>query len=273
MIAVVSLHVYPVKSLRGITLPALDVREDGPVGDRQFVVTDPTGKFLSQRQIPRMATVDVAFDGEELVLRAGERECRGPVPVEGDAAAVSVWRDEIQALSMGPAFDSFLTSVLGKPARLFHADSRHPRIRQSPRKVPYALHFADQAQVHVINLASVEALNATLAEKLPVDRFRANLVLEGAAAWAEESWKRIRVGSVEFEVMKHTARCKMITTDQASGKVGPADPLHVLKSQIKGEQSSADFGMHLRVLTPGKIRVGDEVEVLATKVVTPARGQ
>lgn len=266
MIAIKSLHTYPVKSMRAFSFADVVVGGDGLPGDREFVVTDLQGKFLTQRQIPLMATVEAVLENGKLRLSTAKSGGISlEMPTDGPEEAVTVWRDEVQGLSMGPAADEFVTSILGRPARLFRYQPLKPRVRQSPRGVDYELHFPDQAQIMMTNLQSLSALNAVLPVALPMDRFRANFVIEGADAWAEEGWKEIHIGDAQFEVMKPCSRCKIVTIDQATGTVGSPEVLTVLKSEIKGEQKAADFGMHLRILRGGRVAVGDEVQVISSR--------
>lgn len=266
MISLKALHTYPVKSMRGLSFPEILIGEDGLPGDREFVVTDLDGKFLTQRQIPLMATVDAVV--EKGHLRLSTMSSGGvslAIPSEGREEAVMVWRDEVQALTMGREADEFVTSILGRPARLFRYLPAKPRVRQSPRGKEFQLHFPDQAQILLTNIQSLNALNEALPETLPMNRFRANFVIDGAEAWSEEDWKEIHIGDAQFEVMKNCSRCKIVTTDQVTGAVGSAEVLTVLKSVIKGEQKAADFGMHLRILRAGSVKVGDEVKVISSR--------
>jgi hypothetical protein len=258
-VRVQSLHIYPVKSLKGLDVTELNVRDDGPEGDRSFVITDPDGKFLTQRQIPAMARILTVREGDDLLLFSGDKKIRVKTALaSAEKMSVHVWRDEVQAQSLGPAADEFVTEILGRPAKIFEAQKNSPRVRQTPRGEDYELHFADQAQLLLTTTASLVELNRNLKTPITMDRFRPNVVIEGAEApWIEESWKKLRIGTVEFEFMKRCTRCKIITIDQTKGEVMSAEPLEILKSTLKPEQNNPDFGVHLRVLVPGVIRSGD----------------
>lgn len=263
-----SLHLYPVKSLKGLDVTELSIRDDGPEGDREFVITDLDGKFLTQRQIPAMALIEAHKEGGDLLLKSPQQKIRLTPPSAGVASTgiVKVWRDEVEALSMGPEADAFVSNALGKSARLFQSRKETPRVRQTPRGTEYELAFADQAQLLVTTETSLRELNRHLSQPLPMNRFRPNIVIEGSEdAWAEESWKGLRIGEVELEFMKRCTRCKIVTIDQQTGIVGDPQVLEVLKSELKPEQVQPDFGVHWRIVVPGQIRVGDTVTVISKK--------
>ena len=51
-------------------------------------------------------------------------------------------------------------------------------------------------------------LNKRLDTPLPMDRFRANIVVAGGEPWAEDEWAGLRIGGLEFGSVKPCGRCK-----------------------------------------------------------------
>ncbi|MBX3033371.1 MAG: MOSC domain-containing protein [Bdellovibrionaceae bacterium] len=256
---VLSLHRYPVKSLRGIDLPEAPVDERGLVGDREFVITDLEGRFLTQRQLPVMALVRASFHHEHLHLRFEGQEISAHVPDQGDEKTIQVWKDQVRARRVSPQADHFLTQALGTPVQLFRVSQPRPG-RDKKTGEAFEIRFPDQAPVLLTTTKSLEALNAAIEHPLPMSRFRPNIVIDGLEAWVEESWGKITIGDVEFAVLKPCSRCKIITIDQLTGQVGSPEALQALKNDVKGHRPTADFGVHLRVLRPGVLRVGDAVQ-------------
>jgi uncharacterized protein YcbX len=123
--------------------------------------------------------------------------------------------------------------------------------------------FADAFPLLLISRAALDGLNARLAKPVSMLRFRPNLVVEGVAAHAEDGWKRIRIGEVEFDVAKACTRCVFTTVDPMRGERDPdGEPLRTLI----GYRRTADgvtFGQNLIPRSAGSVRVGDAVEVLA----------
>lgn len=263
MITVRSLHVYPVKSCRGIDVEAAEVVATGFRHDREWMVVDAGGAFLSQRSHPGLATVATRLgDGHLTLTAAGAPDLHvGIEPGEGDPQQVTVWRDTCRAVSEGPEAAAWLTSVLGTRCELVRLPttsvrSVDPRFAGADDRVA----FADGFPFLVIGQSSVDELNRRLARPVPADRFRANIVVDGAAAHDEDSWSSITIGGIVFEVAKPCARCAIVTTDQATGARSP-EPLRTLAS-YRNEGGRILFGQNLLHRGTGTIRVGDEIRIV-----------
>ena len=110
--------------------------------------------------------------------------------------------------------------------------------------------------------SSLADLNRRLPAPLPMNRFRPNLVVRGAPAWAEDGWKRIRIGAVELALVKPCPRCAIPSVDQETGRRTGVEPLRTLAEFRRGEEGAL-FGMNLVHLDRGELEVGMPVEVLA----------
>jgi uncharacterized protein YcbX len=269
------IHVHPVKSLGGCAVAEAEVDALGLVGDRRFLVVDPEGRFLTQRTLPRMALIATRLDAATLTLTAagaGSVEVpRAPDPA-APLVAVTVWQSEgLLAEDCGSAAAAWLGRLLGAPCRLVRIG---PAFRRPVRRVPGGLDgtplvgFADASPFLLASEASRADLNDRLVargeEPLGWDRFRANLIIEGCAAFAEDTWPHLRIGAIEFRAAGPCARCAVTTTDQATGERG-VEPLRTLATYRRDPRSPEDvnFGQNLIHLTVGgRLRVGDAVVVL-----------
>ena len=269
MITVASLNLYPVKGLRGTPVNALSTDTFGTAGDRRFMVVDATtGRFLSQRSHAAMATIDASLDHDILRLsRAGTAPLVVPFANAANwpTLAVSIWSSaDLPTHDAGPAAAAWLSDALGAPVRLGRIGPTFPRIT---KRHPSPVAFADGYPWLATNEASLADLNARLvargAEPVPMNRFRPNLVLRGAAPFAEDTWPRFRTGQVIFRSAGPCARCAVTTTDQFTGKRGK-EPLRTLATYRRDpiDPSDVNFGQNLVQETPGTIRVGDEIEIL-----------
>ena len=212
------IHVYPVKSLGGCAVAEAEVDALGLAGDRRFLVVDPAGRFLTQRAHPRMALIATRLDAATLTLSAV-----GPgsvaIPRASDPAAslvpVTVWKSEgLLAEDCGDAAAAWLGRFLGAACRLVRIG---PAFRRPVRRLPAGLGgtplvgFADAYPFLLASEASRADLNDRLVargeEPLPWDRFRANLILDGCAAFAEDGWSRLRIGAIAFRAAGPCARC------------------------------------------------------------------
>jgi uncharacterized protein YcbX len=124
--------------------------------------------------------------------------------------------------------------------------------------------FADAYAYLAVNAASLEDLNARLAAKghppLPMNRFRPNIVVSGAAPYAEDGWRLLTVGRARLRAAKPCGRCEVTTTDQATGEVRGPEPLATLAEYRNSGEFGVMFGLNLVTLEQGSIRRGDAVE-------------
>lgn len=263
MITVRSLHIYPVKSCRGIDLDRAEVAETGFRHDRRWMVVDGDGVFLSQREHPALATVTTRMEPGRLIL---EHEGRSSLEIDPETIgagrrSVNVWKDWVDAVSEGAEAAEWFSSLLGMPCELV----RQPRggIRRvdpdfaSPGD---RVAFADGYPFLLISCASVDELNHRLETPVPADRFRANIIIDGCRAHAEDAWPAITIGEVEFLLAKPCARCVVITTDQQAG-TRHTEPLMTLAGYRQFDGKIL-FGQNLLHRGLGTVRVGDEVRVL-----------
>ena len=263
-----AINVYPVKGLQGIALDAARCTERGLEHDRRWMVVGEDGGFLSQRELPRMATIWTEIAGGKLALSAPEhREIDVPlVPDWGDRMRVRVWNSECDAIAPSAEADAWLTTVLDRYCRLVYMpDSTR---RESPERYLGAgrlVGFADAFAYLLAGESSLADLNARLIAKrhapLPMNRFRPNLVVSGAPPWAEDGWGEIRVGEAVLQTARPCGRCQVTTTDQSTGEVRGPEPLATLSSFRNSPELGPMFGTNLVTIQPGAVRVGQTVEV------------
>jgi uncharacterized protein YcbX len=262
---VAGLHVYPVKSCGGTDLERAEVDELGIRDDRRWMIVDGGGRFLSQRTVPRLATIRVALRPGRLALSAPGRPALDlpAIPAGGATETVTVWRDTVEALPMGTEAEDWLTSLLGLPARLVRmAPETRRAAKRDPAGTNARISFADAYSFLVVSRESLDELNARLDEPLPMNRFRPNIVLEGARPFAEDGWSRVRIGPVELDMAGPCARCATSTTDQETGARG-VEPLRTLAT-FRREGAGVMFGQNANHRGTGEIAVGMQVEVLGS---------
>ena len=269
-LTVSALNIYPVKGLKGIALESSRCTDRGLEHDRRWMVVGADGVFISQRSHPKMATVWTEIDGARLVLSAPDVESV-EVPLHSEAPAtltVSVWSSTCKA-APGPAeADEWLSDYLGGPYHLVYMPESTRR-NSNPQYAGYdkRVGFADGYAYLIIGDASLEELNARLAGNghgaLPMNRFRPNIVIAGSAAFAEDSWREIRVGEALLRAAKPCGRCQVTTTDQSTGEVRGPEPLATLATYRDSREFGVMFGMNFVTMVPGRVNVGDAVLELA----------
>jgi MOSC domain-containing protein len=264
-----SIHRYPVKSCRGEDLAEAIVEPWGLAGDRRWMIVSPDGSPLTARERPPLVLITPSFDGTEMTLTApGEPLLTVKVPAGGDLVPVSVWGYDLLAAQAGDEAAAWLTRVAGEPVRLVYLDD--PTRRQvDPRYAQDAdrVSFADGYPLLLTSEASLAALN-TLIEAgpfpdeapLPMTRFRPNVVVAGAEAWAEDSWQRLLIGDVAFRAAKGCDRCVFTTIDPDTAVKGK-EPLRTL-ARYRRWDGKVWFGVNLIPDNPAPdatIRRGDPV--------------
>lgn len=252
-----AIHIYPIKGARGVALASADVVERGLRDDRRFMIVSDAGLFLTQREHPELARVGTAIEGDALVIEAGDHRLRVPLSPMGPRRAVTVWSSEVDAVEV-PEAHRFFSAILGTPAHLVYMpdDARRPVKNRDA-----IVSFADGYPMLLTSESSLGDLNAHMDAPLPMDRFRPNLVVRGAPAWAEDTWDRIRVAGIELELAKPCDRCVVTTTDQQTGERG-VEPLRTL-ARIRARDHKVWFGENLVHHGTGTVRVGDVVTVVS----------
>jgi uncharacterized protein YcbX len=260
-----SLCLYPIKSTAPLEVETARVEARGLRNDRRWMVVDADGRFITGRQLPRLTLVRAQPGEEGLALEApGMPALQVPFPRTNATVPVKVWKSDVAARPADAASDAWLSEFLGQPVQLVYMDAGIVRPMTDVHSLPGdEVSFADAFPLLLISRAALDGLNARLAKPVSMLRFRPNLVVDGAAAHAEDGWKRIRVGEVEFDVAKPCTRCVFTTVDPLSGERDPdGEPLRTLI----GYRRSGDgvtFGQNLIPRSLGTLRIGDAVTVLA----------
>ncbi len=260
-----SLHIYPIKSCGGTTLRDVRVGKYGLEGDRAFMVVNPEGRFLTQREISRMALIAPELSQNYLVLAAPGMEPLDVPIVEDDVrTTVQIWHHTVDAVDQGDSAAEWLSRFLDQPVRLVGTspDFKRPLNPDYAPRPTDETAFADGYPVLLISRASLDDLNMHLTgrgqEPLPMNRFRPNIVVEDTDAFAEDTWEHIRIGGVEFDVVKPCPRCPIPSINQDTGISDGKEPLATLAT-FRTHELGVIFGQNLVHAGTGVLHVGDEV--------------
>jgi hypothetical protein len=227
------LFVYPFKSARGHAKSAVRLSATGFEWDRNWMAVDAGGKFLSQRTHPALARLVPEITGETLVLRVpGLPDLSVPLNRSTEPrVAVRVWDDACVGIDEGNGPAQWLSGFLAEAVRMVRIIPQ-PERTANPRYAgaePKPVTFVDGFQVLVCNRASLEDLNTRMPERVPMERFRPNIVLGGLPAFAEDSIDSLQLGNITLRLVKPCTRCIITSTDQQTGELG-ANPLPVLRT-------------------------------------------
>jgi uncharacterized protein YcbX len=259
-----SLIYYPIKACRGFDVDSALVERMGLEHDRRMMVVTPEGKFLTQREYPRLALVTPALNDSVVTLSAPQFDSlQVAIRASGESQPVDIWKSKgVEAVDQGDDAAAWFSDWLGTPVRLFHiADGSKRRVNPQ-----YAINeddhtgFADGYPILIISEESLADLNSRLETPLPMNRFRPNIVIRGCEPYAEDTWNRIQIGDVKLAIVKPCARCLVTTIDKDTLEKS-REPLKTLAS-YRRHPSGAIFGQNVIPLNSGRLRLGMNVGVL-----------
>lgn len=263
---------YPIKSCRRDELQQAEVEPWGLAGDRRWMVIDEDGVQLTAREQNRLLLVSVELDGTGLRLRApGQPALTVKAPDGSNLVPVHIWKSDVDAALPSDDAHRWFSLLLGQPVRLVYLDDP---LRRRPNPVfsraEDRVSFADGYPLLLASEDSLAALNDWIAEgpradegPLPMTRFRPNVVVRGAPAWAEDGWRRLRIGDVTFRAVKGCDRCVMTMIDPET-LTRTKEPIATL-ARYRRWDGETWFGMNLIPDGPAPgatLRVGDPVEII-----------
>jgi uncharacterized protein YcbX len=263
-----SLHIYPVKGCRAVDLDRAVVEPWGLAGDRRWLIVDADCQFITQRKHPALARVVITPGPGADVTVSSDGYPPLPVAAPDESAEllkVTVWRSTVLAAAAGDEADAWFSDYLSEPVRLVYLDDPTRRaVDPDYGQDGDTVSFADGYPLLLTSTESLDQLNQWLTaaghQPVPMNRFRPNVVVSGYPPWAEDRWRRIRIGPVSFRVAKPCARCVVTTTDQTTGERG-SQPLRMLAARRRFGKNLV-FGQNLIPDFPGYIRVGDPIEII-----------
>ncbi|PMH43181.1 (2Fe-2S)-binding protein [Vibrio sp. 10N.286.49.B3] len=259
------INVYPVKSLSGIALSTTWVEKQGLTFDRRFMLALENGRMVTARQYPNMVKVTTTLLADGLMVSYpglnSLRICYADFKKQSTPA--SVWDDDFMAYTTTDEANEWFSRVVGQPVELLYTGEQSGRVRE---KLGHNVSFADGYPVLMISQASLDELNRRSPELHSMEQFRTNLVVSGDEPFIEDSWKKIRIGEVEFEIVKPCERCILTTVDVESGKFrSTKEPLNTLQQFRANDDGAVFFGQNLIAKNEGIIKAGDQIVVLESK--------
>ncbi len=264
MIALSNLTYYPIKACRGFDVSESRVQRMGLSDDRRMMVVTPEGKFLTQREHPRLALITPTLKNDSVTLSAPNFDSiQFAVQSSGTPTQVDIWSSKnVHAIDQGEETADWFSDWLGVAVRLVHVDSNYKRKLNPEYAVSTEDHtgFADGYPILIISEASLLDLNSKLVSQIPMNRFRPNIVVKDCEPFAEDTWKRIRIGSVEMALVKPCPRCVVTTIDKETLEKSK-EPLKTLNT-YRNRNGGAMFGINVIPLNEGDIKVGMKVEIL-----------
>lgn len=267
MLRISQLFIYPIKSLGGIELSSARVTDRGFEHDRRWMLVDERNRFLSQREFAQMALLKVSVD--ENGLRVWHKQHPTDVvgiPFErenGEKGEFTIWDDTVNGQFVSDAADAWFSRVLNVPCRLVYMPDSTERGVNPKYAQNKITSFSDAYPFMMVGQSSLDDLNGRLADQIPVNRFRPNMVFAGGEPFEEDTMGHIRVNNIDFYGVKLCARCPIPTIDQdtiAKSK----EPTKTLLT-YRRRNNDVYFGQNFVHQGDGVVSVGDAIEVLEVK--------
>jgi len=265
MLTISSLYIYPIKSLGGISLTNALVTDRGLKYDRRWMLVDEQNRFLTQREHPQMALFKVQIESDGLLVT---HPINGSVTIpfqQNDKIKqeIAIWDDTCTGVFASTELDTWFSEAMGIKCRLVHMpDETRREVDQRYAQPGMITSFSDAYPFLLIGQRSLDDLNSRLAEPLPMDRFRPNIVFTGGHPFEEDLMNHIKIAGINFYGAKLCARCVLTTINQKTA-VKAKEPLKTLASyRLKNKKIL--FGQNLVHEGTGVINVGDTLNVFST---------
>lgn len=265
MIKVSQLHIYPVKSLGGISVGSALLTPKGLQYDRNWMILDANGQFMTQRKVPEMTQIIPEIKDNALHLWHKPSGQRTSIPIQeeyGENIQTKVWSDDCTLQRVGQSVDEFLSDCLDRTCSLYFFPAGNKRTRVHSEGVySYTSSLADKSPILLANTASVQELNTRLGNEIQMSRFRANIIYEGEQAWEEDHFGDLQIGNTTLKRVELCGRCPLINVDQATGHTSK-EPLQTLLTYRKNHETRrVEFGVRYDSLVDLQeaqyIRIGD----------------
>ena len=259
-IKVTELFIYPLKSARPVALKKMSIVDTGPQYDRQWMLITAEGEFVSQRTFPQMCMIGQQVSQDSLQFSAsGFSDLKVPLDLtEGEKTDCQIFADTTAGTHLSKEFDAWFSEVLKTPVQLVRVPTNNSRT--TPAKYDSTLtpvSFADAFPFLLASHETLDELNSKLSSPVPMNRFRPNIVVQGAPAGEEDNWGQFTIGNVEFSGIKDCSRCSIITVDQSSGEKDNSPMTTLMK--YRKRNNKVVFGQNLIHHCQGDISVGDQL--------------
>jgi uncharacterized protein YcbX len=266
MLQVSELFIYPIKSLGGISVSTAVITDRGFQYDRRWMLVDGNKEFMTQRDFAEMALLQSEIVEKGLKVYHKKKQIFIVIPFDpqGETISVQVWSDQCKGIVVDKKANEWFSDALSKHCQLVLMPGT------TKRKVDgrYALNkeitnFSDGYPFTTVGQASLDDLNSRLEEKLPINRFRPNIVFTGGNAFEEDSWKHFTINDIDFYGVKLCARCVITTINQETIEKSK-EPLKTLAT-YRQRNNKIYFGQNLLHHGEGSMHIGDEIKVKERK--------
>jgi uncharacterized protein len=268
MLTISQLFIFPVKSLSGISVSTSEVTNRGLKFDRRWMIVDKNNQFLTLREYPKMALLDVEITEEGLTIKSRENS---EIPLKipfitktNTLENVTIWNATVQAKPVKNEADMWLSYMLDGDCKLVYMPDESMR----PVDTTSGYHpkgkftsFSDAYPFLLLGEASMEDLNARSEKQFSIQRFRPNIVFSGGSSYQEDNFENFTINNVNFTGLENCARCKIPNVNPETGILdADNEPLKTL-SKYRLRNKNLEFGRNIVHDGTGIISIGDELKL------------
>lgn len=260
-----AIYIYPVKSLSGIQLTESEVTETGFKYDRKWMLVDDNKKFLSQRRLPKMALIKTKIHEQKLIISAPNKSdlILDLIPKTSHTININIWGEAHPAESISTLANQWFSDFLEQPCKLvYQADKSIRQVDQNFSSPTDRTAFSDGYPFLIISEASLILLNEQMQLNLSMQRFRPNIVLSGSSSYEEDTWRQIKIGTINFRLPKPCSRCSVPQINPKTA-MNDKEPLRTL-SQTRKWNNKVYFGQNALHDTTGFLKIGDTIHTIET---------
>jgi len=259
VVSVSRISIAPVKGLGLVHPEEVLLEHHGVRENRRFHIVDADGRRFNQLRNGALVQIRPEYDAEteHLTLRSPDGSvAEGEISLGAEVTTDFYGRSVVGHNVEGP-WSRALSGWAGQPLRLV----------QSPPGLA-----VDRARGHVslISTASLAELGRESEQGAPVDgrRFRMLFELDGCEPHEEDRWveQHLRIGDAVIRIRGDVGRCAITTQNPETGKPD-FDTLRTIAAYRGFTENEAGarhipFGVYGEVAEPGRVTVGDAVEVV-----------
>lgn len=254
------LYIYPIKSLAGISVQSVRAEEMGFEYDRRWMLIDKENQFITQRKHPNLSQFYPKIVHDKIEISHNDKSHEFSMNESLEEPIFSkVWDDESAVYEVNKAVSKWFTKQLGftcKLVKIINTGDRKHHAKKLDEILSVSL--ADGYPYLLIGSESLKVLNEKLEEKITIQRFRPNIVINSTIAHEEDFFDLFQIGNVKFKNAKPCGRCVMVNNNPQTGVV-LKEPLKTL-SRYRKVDNSVLFGTNVFCLNQGEINVGNVLE-------------
>lgn len=263
-ILITDIYEYPLKSSKGNRLNSVEIGSFGLKNDRKIAVIDGKNRIITGREYPALVQINSEIKDSVLLLKSpGMENLIQSLNADHKETSATLFRTKVQGRLLVGGSAAWISSILKGDFKLISTfSSSDSSATRFENEEVYPMGYADSAPVHLINLKTLAYLNSKLDQKVGLDNFRPNIVVDGNEPFEEDHWLEISINGCKLQLQELTERCIFTTIDPKTSRKDPeVEPLSTLAKIRRSKKQPVTFGIDLKPINSGCLRVGDTINL------------